>query len=185
MFAGKKSDDSYAKSGKIYSNVRVELVGDASVFGYDMGYLGQGSNLLDYNIVVNHIGKNTNCDIKASGALKDGATKIFRGTIDFKKGASGSVGAETETVLMLGEDVVNKTVPIILCSEENVSGTHGATIGELDEDTLFYFESRGIDKKTAENIMARASIERLKGLIDNEKVNEIIESTLKEVLGDE
>ena len=62
---------------------------------------------------------------------------------------------------MLGDDVVNKTVPLILCAEENVVGNHGATIGELDEDTLFYFESRGIDKQTAENILARAAIERL------------------------
>ena len=150
-----------------------------------MGYLGQGGNVLDYNIIVNHTGKNTNCNINASGALKDNATKIFRGTIDFKKGASGSVGAETETVLMLGEDVVNKTVPVILCSEENVSGTHGATIGELDEETLFYFESRGIDKKNAENIMARAAIERLTGITENEKVNAVIDNTLKEVLGDD
>ena len=37
---------------------------------------------------------------------------------------------------MLGDDAVNKTVPLILCAEENVEGTHGATIGELDDDTL-------------------------------------------------
>ena len=185
VFAGKKSDYSLDEAGKIYSNVKVELAGDASDFVYNMGYLGQGGNVLDYNIIVNHTGKNTNCNINASGALKDNATKIFRGTIDFKKGASGSVGAETETVLMLGEDVVNKTVPVILCSEENVSGTHGATIGELDEETLFYFESRGIDKKNAENIMARAAIERLTGITENEKVNAVIDNTLKEVLGDD
>ena len=62
---------------------------------------------------------------------------------------------------MLGDGVVNKTVPLILCAEENVVGNHGATIGELDEDTLFYFESRGISAAEAENIMARAAIERL------------------------
>ena len=54
---------------------------------------------------------------------------------------------------MLGDDVVNKTVPLILCAEENVVGNHGATIGELDEDTLFYFESRGISAAEAENII--------------------------------
>ena len=48
---------------------------------------------------------------------------------------------------MLGEDVVNKTVPLILCAEENVVGNHGATIGELDDETLFYFESRGIGRE--------------------------------------
>ena len=72
--------------------------------------------------------------------------KVFRGTIDFKNGSSDSVGNEKETVLMLGENVVNKTVPLILCAEENVVGNHGATIGELDDETLFYFESRGIGR---------------------------------------
>ncbi len=62
---------------------------------------------------------------------------------------------------MLGDDVVNKTVPLILCAEENVEGTHGATIGEfLDADTMFYFEGRGIDRETAEKIMAYAAVER-------------------------
>lgn len=55
---------------------------------------------------------------------------------------------------------MNKTVPLILCAEENVVGNHGATIGELDDETLFYFESRGIGHDEAENILARAAIER-------------------------
>ncbi len=62
---------------------------------------------------------------------------------------------------MLGENVVNKTVPLILCAEENVVGNHGATIGELDAETLFYFESRGISRAEAENILARSAVERL------------------------
>ena len=183
MFTGMKRLKDDKKEGKIYSNVKVDLVGDKSDFRYDMGYLAQGNDIFDYNIIVNHIGKKTNCEITANGALRDSAHKIFRGTIDFKTGSSDSTGAETETVLLLGDDVVNKTVPVILCSEENVSGTHGASIGELDEETLFYFESRGIDKAVAEDIMARASIERLSGLIENEKVKEIIEDILKDVLG--
>ena len=91
----------------------------------------------------------------------DSAKKVFRGTIDFKTGSSDSKGSENETVIMLGDDVVNKTVPLILCSEENVEGSHGATIGELDEDTLFYFESRGIGREEAERIMAYAALKRL------------------------
>lgn len=82
------------------------------------------------------------------GALRDGAKKIFRGTIDFKTGASDSVGNELENVLMLGDDVENKTVPVILCSEENVVGNHGATIGELDEDTMFYLPAAESTKST-------------------------------------
>ena len=71
-------------------------------------------------------------------------SKLFRGSIDFVKGCAGSVGNEKEDVLLLGDDVVNQTIPLILCAEEDVEGNHGASIGELDEKTLFYLMSRGI-----------------------------------------
>jgi len=134
---------------------------------------------------VNHWGQKTTSEINAAGALKDDAQKIFRGTIDFKKGSAGSVGSEQETVLMLGDGVVNKTVPLILCAEENVVGNHGATIGELDEDTLFYFESRGISRAQAENILARASIERFARTVDDEVLRAQILQTLEEELNDD
>ena len=168
--------------GDLYSDNGTELVGDGSHYSAQIGYLGRGSQTIDVNVVVNHYGKNTECEIDTSGALKDAAKKVFRGTIDFKTGSSNSVGNEKETVLMLGDDVVNKTVPLILCAEENVVGNHGATIGELDEDTLFYFESRGISAAEAENIMARAAIERLARTIEDEAAQAAILSELEEVL---
>lgn len=160
--------------GDIYIDNLTELVGDKSSLKSDIAYIGCGDQTVDVNVVVNHFGKNTKSVINAAGALKDSAKKVFRGSIDFRKGSSGSVGTETETVLMLGDNAVNKTVPLILCAEENVDGSHGATIGELDRDTLFYFESRGIDKETAENIMARAAVERLAYLVNDEEFSDEI-----------
>ena len=96
-----------------------------------------------------------------------------------------SVGNEKETVLMLGDDVVNKTVPLILCAEENVVGNHGATIGELDDETLFYFESRGISRAQAENILARAAIERFARTVDDEALRAQILQMLEEELNDD
>ena len=147
--------------GNIYSDNRTELEGDSSSINAEVAYLGKNSQTIDYNIAVNHWGKDTHSEINAAGALMDSAKKVFRGTIDFKTGSSDSKGSENETVIMLGDDVVNKTVPLILCSEENVEGSHGATIGELDDDTLFYFESRGIGREEAERIMAYAALKRL------------------------
>ncbi len=43
----------------------------------------------------------------------------------------------------MGDDVVNQTIPLILCAEEDVKGSHGASIGQLDEETLFYMQARG------------------------------------------
>ena len=70
----------------------------------------------------------------ADGVLQGGAKKIYRGTIDFKNGSAGAVGDEKETVLLLSDDVVNQTIPLILCSEEDVQGNHGASIGKLDDE---------------------------------------------------
>lgn len=158
--------------GNIYSDNRTELEGDSSSINVEVAYLGKNSQTIDYNIAVNHWGKDTHSEINAAGALMDSAKKVFRGTIDFKTGSSDSKGSENETVIMLGDDVVNKTVPLILCSEENVEGSHGATIGELDDDTLFYFESRGIGREEAERIMAYAALKRLIRLSDDKEFAE-------------
>lgn len=169
--------------GDVYSDSRFELSGEKSSLKADIGYIGQHEQKIDINVVANHTGRETESEINAGGALKDASKKVFRGTIDFKRGAVNAVGNEQETVLMLGDDVQNKTIPLILCAEENVVGNHGATIGELDDDTLFYFESRGIDREHAENIMARASIDRLSRMTEDEETQNIISDGLKEVLG--
>lgn len=164
--------------GNIYSDNRTELEGDSSSINVEVAYLGKNSQTIDYNIAVNHWGKDTHSEINAAGALMDSAKKVFRGTIDFKTGSSDSKGSENETVIMLGDDVVNKTVPLILCSEENVEGSHGATIGELDDDTLFYFESRGIGREEAERIMAYAALKRLIRLSDDKEFAEQAKNAL-------
>lgn len=168
--------------GNLYNGIRTDLKGDGADAQIAIGYLGQKQQLLDMNLIVNHLGKKTNSFIQVDGTLKDAAQKIFRGTIDFKNGSSESKGAETENVLLLGEDVVNKTIPVILCAEEDVEGSHGATIGELDEDTLFYFASRGIGTEVAEEIMTKGKMEVLYRKIQDEATEQLVEQQLAEVM---
>lgn len=49
--------------------------------------------------------------------------------------------------------MVNQTIPLILCAEEDVKGSHGASIGQLDEETLFYMQARGISEEQAYALM--------------------------------
>ena len=86
--------------GSLYDGIRTELIGNNSAFTADIGYLGAKKQNIDINLISNHIGKKTNSGIRVDGALKDEASKLFRGSIDFKNGSSGSVGAETENVLL-------------------------------------------------------------------------------------
>ena len=171
-------------TGDVYADQQAQLLGDGSGFTADMAYLAAGTRRVDINLAVDHFGRDTTSVIQADGALLDGAQKTFRGTIDFKRGSSGAVGSENETVLLLGDRVVNKTVPLILCAEENVDGSHGATIGELDEDTRFYFESRGIDREKAESMLARAAVERLIRLTGDNAFAQAAEGKLEETLSE-
>ncbi len=143
----------------------VELVGDEAVFDNNMGYYMQDKQKLDMNYVVSHRGKKTDSKMIFKGALKDEAQKVWRGTIDFHKGSSGSTGDEQEDVLLVSPDIVNKSIPIILCHEEDVDGRHGTSIGQLEEEELFYFQSRGISREEAQKIMIKAQLNSIAELI--------------------
>ena len=157
---------------EVYSGAYMKLEGDNSSFAAHIGYLGEEGQHLDMNYVARHYGKKTNSLMESDGILGDHAFKLFRGTIDFIKGCPGSVGNEKEDVLLLGDDVVNQTIPLILCAEEDVEGNHGASIGELDERTLFYLMSRGFSKEEAEKMIADARLEAVAEKIREDSVRE-------------
>lgn len=168
---------------KTWAGFRGDLKGVQSSVCADVGYWGRAEQRLDMNYVALHKAENTKSRIQARGVLADKAFKLFRGTIDFKCGASGSEGEETEEVLMLGEEAVNQTIPLILCEEEDVQGNHGATIGAPDEDVLFYMGSRGIGKDEATKLLARAKIDGLRAKIGNGVLEERVQEYMEEAMG--
>jgi Fe-S cluster assembly scaffold protein SufB len=157
-----------------YDNCSVTLAGKESSFAANVCYRLDGTEKYDLNCEAIHTGKRTESAISASGVLADRASKLMRGTIDFRTGCSGSVGNETEDVLLLSEEVRNQSVPVILCSEEDVVGNHGASIGRPDEDMLFYMETRGVDEETACEMLARAKIDSVIRKIPDESIREKI-----------
>ena len=159
---------------EVYQGCRVNLEGRHSDLKTDIGYRLQGESKLDMNYYAYHTGKKTSCEIQADGVLADHAKKVFRGTIDFINGCAGSVGDEREDVLLLSDDVVNQTIPLILCAEEDVEGNHGATIGRLDEDALFYAESRGMDEASVIEMMASARIDAVIKKIPDETTRTLL-----------
>ncbi len=172
-------------SGKSYVGIQVEEIGSRSTFTGAMGYLGTENQLIDINYNVIQRGRKTNSNMMFDGVLADRAEKSFRGTIDFRNGAIGSVGDEQENVLLLDPEIVNKTLPVILCEEEDVEGRHGATVGKLAEDMLFYMASRGIDEKQAEKIMVRARLGAVTRLVPNKELRDSLNAYVEEAFADE
>ena len=140
------------------SDTEIRMNGRKSAFTANIGYLADGDAKLDLNLNVIQSGKKSVSDIDVQGVLRERAQKIFRGTIDFRQGAAGASGAEHEDVLLTDPEVVNKTVPVILCAEEDVAGTHGATAGQLDARVIFYLQSRGIPEPEIRELIAQTKL---------------------------
>lgn len=144
--------------GELYLGNCSSLKGEGSSLESGLGYLCSEGEKLDVNYVALHEGEHTLSDIRAYGSLRENGEKLFRGTIDFRHGAIGAKGAETEDALLIDDNCVNRTVPLILCEEEDVEGTHGATIGRLDDGLMFYLNSRGLDKDEVYRIMSNSRL---------------------------
>ena len=158
----------------IDAGFHASLEGYQSAFYSDTAYICKNNQYLDMNQVVVHKGQKTLCDMKTHGTAKDEATKTYRGTIDLIKGCTGSTGNEIETTLLLSPKAVVKAAPIILCGEEDIAAEHGSTIGKLSNEMLFYMNSRGIDAKTAEDLLTRAKITAAAANIEDEAIREEI-----------
>lgn len=163
-----------------YTGAAGKLPAFGGSFKADTAYLCRAEQRLDMNYVARQIGKKTDCQMSAKGTLRDRAAKTYRGSIDFINGCAGSTGNEYEEVLLLSPDVVNKSIPLILCGEEDIAGEHGSTIGKLGEDTLFYMQSRGIGKPEAEKLMVRAKVSSVASLIPDEGTVELINTYMDE-----
>lgn len=167
---GAKIDVVHVSMGatRSYGQTKVMLHGDGSECTLGSVYLGDKSSHSDMNYVMEFHGKRTVGTMIARGALLDSATKMFRGTIDFKPGCAQSKGSEEEFSLMLSPTVVNRSIPLILCGEENVEGAHAVSTGKLDQDALFYLNSRGIDGIQARRMLVEAQVAPVVNMIEDE-----------------
>lgn len=165
-----------------YSGCHTELAEDGAQITYRTAALVNGAKTYDNNYVAVHRGRDTKSEMKLNAVLSDSASKIFRGTIDFRAGSSGSAGNEQEDVLILSPDAKNRSMPVILCQEENVDGRHGASVGDLSEDMLFYMASRGIDAGEAKKILINARLMSVARLIPDKAIVTQAEQYLRETM---
>lgn len=145
--------------GAVGMGLAVNLVGNRARLDLNNRYHACHEELLDINHVARMRGCATRAEIVESGILNDSAHKTLRATIDLIRGSKDAKGNEAETVQILGDGVVNKTMPVILCDEDNVAGNHGATIGSVSPEQIEYLQARGLSRHEAELLFVRALFE--------------------------
>lgn len=158
------------------TNYYANLQGNNSKNTLNTIYLGNKDQVIDLNYIMECYGKNTNAKIDARGAISDNCKKHFKGTIDFKKGCKKAVGDEKEYCTNLSDTAKSISLPILLCTEEDVEGSHSTACGKIDPKNLFYLMTRGLTKKEAQKLIIRAGFNEIIENIKNEDIKkEIIE----------
>ena len=138
---------------------QVDLVGDKSRLDLTLRYLGDTGEKIDFGYNVPVLGRKARANLDMTGVLTGNAEKALRTVIDLKHGCKGAKGTENETVLVAGDDVVNKTLPTILCDEDDVEGNHGAAIGSVSPEQLSYLADRGLSEDEVYALFRRAIVD--------------------------
>ena len=161
------------------TNFSTFLEGEASECNLSSIYLGDGERKMDLGYSMIHKGPRSISNIETKGVLKDKSKKVFRGNLDFKKGARHSKGVEEEYVILLDPTVKSDSIPALLCEEDDVEGEHAASAGQIDENRLFYIMSRGLSEKEAKKLIIESSFRPIIDKIPFEDLQLIINKEIE------
>lgn len=164
-------------SGSNYTSI---LEDEASEGNLSSVYLGDGTGKMDLEYTMIHKGRRSISNIETRGVLMDSATKVFRGNLDFKKGAKHAKGVEEEVVVLLDPTVKSHSIPALLCEEDDVEGEHAASAGQINENQLFYLMSRGLDLIEAKKLIVTASF---KPILDRIPIDDLRATIIEEIDG--
>jgi Fe-S cluster assembly protein SufD len=142
-----------AKLGRL--DLGITLTGDGSSSEVVGLYFGEGDQTLDYRMVVTHEGKSTTSDVFLKGAVEDDAQSVFTGLLRIEKDARGTSTFETNRNLVLSENAKAQSVPNLEILCDDVVCGHGSSVGPLEQEHLYYLQSRGLTRIRAERLLIR------------------------------
>lgn len=146
-------------------------------------YVGNGEQILDNHTRIDHAQPNSHSFEVYKGILAEKATGVFNGKIFVYEDAQKTDAKQTNQALLLSKEAQINTKPQLEIFADDVKCTHGATIGQLREDAMFYLRARGISELDARNMLVYAFAAEVLEKITIDSVRDILEQELYEKLG--
>ena len=168
-------------AGKSLVNITNILKGEESKVIQNGVYFKEGDDFLDLLATNEHYGINTDSSCMFNGALKDRAEKNFKGIVDLRRGCTKADGKIGDYSMMLSDEVINKSAPVLLNEEKEVAGNHAASVGRLNKEMLFYIMSRGFSKKQAEAMMLEANFAPALDRIEDKELRQSIKEKVHQM----
>jgi Fe-S cluster assembly protein SufD len=162
------------------SETHVVLGGEGAGITLDGLFVGTGKQHLDNRTVIDHARPHCESLELYKGILDQSARGVFDGRIIVRPDAQKTVSRQENRNLLLSESAVVDSKPTLEIHNDDVKCNHGSTIGQIDDEQLFYLRSRGIDADEARNLLIHAFASEIIGRMKIEPVREQIGRALFE-----
>jgi len=136
--------------------VAVRLAGPGAECHLNGAYMMRGEQHCDITTTIDHLAPRTSCREVFKGVVDDHARAVFQGRITVHQDAQQSNGHQLSKALLLSDRAEVDTKPELEIFADDVKCSHGATVGDLDRDALFYLRTRGIPEAAARDILIEA-----------------------------
>ena len=160
------------------NETHVTLAGEGASITLDGLFAGTGTQHLDNRTVIDHVAPHCESLELYKGVLDDSARGVFDGLIIVRPNAVKTASRQTNRNLLLSETAVVDSKPNLEIHNNDVKCNHGSTIGQLDDEQLFYLRSRGIAEDQARNLLIHAFASEIVDRMTVEPVREQIRRTL-------
>jgi len=145
-------------------------------------YFANGQQHIDNHTAIDHAEAHAASHELYKGILDGHSSAVFNGKILVRKDAQKTDAKQTNKNLVLSENAAINTKPELQILADDVRCTHGATVGQLDNESLFYLQARGINKDDARNLLIYAFARDVIDRIGVEEIRHYLEKALFEVL---
>jgi Fe-S cluster assembly protein SufD len=163
---------------KNFSNLN--LVGQGSTGRMSGFYFTDNEQHLDHDTQQNHLAANTTSDLLFKGALLDTSRSVWQGMIYVAPEATKTDGYQANRNLVLSRDARADSIPGLEILTDDVRCTHGATVGKIDEEQIFYLESRGMPQRQAERLVVEGFFDPIMHRIPFEGVRNRFQDAIQE-----
>jgi Fe-S cluster assembly protein SufD len=166
-----------SKRGKVW--IENDLAGPGATSRVTGAYFADADQHLDYDTFQEHIAPNTESDFAFKGALRERATAVWRGMIRVEEDAQKTNAYQENRNLLLSNDAHADSIPGLEIMANDVRCTHGATLGRIDREELFYLMARGLSRAEAERLVVRGFFQDVLDRIELEPVREALGEALE------
>ncbi|MEO8003114.1 MAG: Fe-S cluster assembly protein SufD [Arenimonas sp.] len=163
-------------------DLQVKLLGDGAVVNANGSLIAGGRRHVDTRLDIQHIAKNTSCNLFWRGLATDRGRAVFHGGILIEKGADGAAAHLSNKNLLLSDNAEIDTQPVLVIHADEVAASHGATVGRLDAGHLFYLRARGIPEAQAKAMLTNAFCKETLKVLADEKLINIVAPHLEKML---